>query len=100
MADQPEVRLRSLLMLGHWAQQRAALDRAVAAVPEDPADWTDTGVTAALWAQRFGDAFVEEMPTIIKESGLRPAHAVAALLRSALLTGIEIGRRLERDERG
>lgn len=94
----PGVRIRSLLMLGNWAQQRAAIDQAVSSVPADPSEWTDTGIQSALWKVHVGNQLVELIPQVIQQSGQRPAEAVAAMIRSALGLGVEIGRRLERQE--
>jgi hypothetical protein len=96
--EDPGAQLRSLLMLGRWSQQRAALDRAVTAVPEDPTDWTDTGITSALWSTRVGQQLKDEIPKMIAETGERPADVVVRLIRTALTFGIEVGRQLERAE--
>lgn len=85
-----------MLMLGMWARERAELDRAVRAVPSDPAEWTDTGITASMWGFTIGEQLTEAVPGLIQDSGERPAVIVARLIREALLLGVEIGRQLER----
>lgn len=96
----PGRQLTNLLLLGHWFQEREAIDRACQAVAKDPDEWTDTGIQTALWAVRVGEQMTEAIPGIIQKSGMRPATAVEKMVKAALLFGVEVGRQLERQNNG